>query len=723
VVLATPPDWSARIGIFGKWGDGKSTVLRFAEQMLKQKKSLVFWFNPWAIQNWNDLWEAFGGRLSGALSEAGIPVDSTWLKMAKDSTKWLESTGIDQIAKAGAAVLGKDKVADAAFGLVSRWLRYDGPQIRAIQKKVKQRRLVVLIDDLDRTAPGFLPQLLLSLRELLDLPGFTFLLAFDDEILARALADNNPAWLDGSNFLEKILDFRFHLPPITEKQKARLVSSSMAKYCPFVPQESVKEILDLLPNNPRKLKTLIRSLAALKPQIARHDPDELNWVDMWLVQMLRLESYPFFEKILSGNALDRETGMLYRLLHAGPHSGREREGEGKNESLKRLIKDSGVEVPAVVQRLVHLIKAIRSRSSFRFRYLCELAIRPHAVTWREFRSLYAMWTADPRAAVLGEWIAQHAVDRAVNAEDVEIELFETILVKRSECLSAAADSSLIQEQGSHSSEAGVLLLLIEQYLVDLNKFEASRFRALFDQVTGWIAFRKNPADAALRAQESTLLIKLLSSASAALSPELLEVISPQSPFPDIGEGVAEKKDLRRKCIDVIAPRAAREALTFLAREGGIRSLTEQGRFPAIKYCLFRPQSPIWKTSLRDDLLELIGRGREDSSVYENVCGYFDLLAQGLDRNLDWVRREDVATVLTDDKFVASLWKTIISRAIQYRMLITFIRGRRALVLNGVSEGLLPLTDEMQSRLKEEEAQSGPETAVGPEGTNNLHEGS
>jgi predicted KAP-like P-loop ATPase len=219
VVLTTPPDWSARIGIFGKWGDGKSTVLRFTEQMLKERDSIVFWFNPWAIQNWNGLWEDFGNRLSAALSASGIRVDGTWLKVAKSSTKWLESKGVNQIVRAGAAVAGKDKVADAAFGLVSQWLKYDGPQIRSIQKKVKNNRLVVLIDDLDRCDPKLLPQLLLSLRELLDLPGFTFLLAFDDEIVGKALIDNNPAWLDGSDFLEKILDFRFHLPPVTEKQK------------------------------------------------------------------------------------------------------------------------------------------------------------------------------------------------------------------------------------------------------------------------------------------------------------------------------------------------------------------------------------------------------------------------------------------------------------------------------------------------------------------------
>lgn len=37
VVLATPSDWSVRIGIFGKWGEGKTTVLRFTEKILKEK--------------------------------------------------------------------------------------------------------------------------------------------------------------------------------------------------------------------------------------------------------------------------------------------------------------------------------------------------------------------------------------------------------------------------------------------------------------------------------------------------------------------------------------------------------------------------------------------------------------------------------------------------------------------------------------------------------------
>src|SRR5258708_17538641 len=103
-----------------------------------------------------------------------------------------------------------------------------------------------------RWAGSFLPQLLLSLREVLDLPGFAFLLAFDDEVVGQALTDENPAWKSGSVFLDKILDFRFHLPSITVQQKDRFVQRAIAQYCPYVPADSVEKIVDLLPDNPRK---------------------------------------------------------------------------------------------------------------------------------------------------------------------------------------------------------------------------------------------------------------------------------------------------------------------------------------------------------------------------------------------------------------------------------------------------------------------------------------
>ncbi|MGB7333009.1 MAG: P-loop NTPase fold protein, partial [Terriglobales bacterium] len=321
--------------------------------------------------------------------------------------------------------------------MLGRWLKYDGPQIRTIREKLGDKRVVVLIDDLDRCAPDLLPRLLMSLREILDLPGFTFLLAFDDEIVARALVSANPAWIVGSTFLEKILDFQYHLPAITEKQKERFVRRAMSRYCPFVPPESTSKIQDLLPDNPRKLKSLIRSLASLQPQVTRHGVDEINWADMWLAQMLRHESYPFFELLLKGETLEEVAGYLYSVKQK---LSRRKEAPAENTQLRQLLQQAGIEDRAQVERLTRLVEASRSRSSRHFRYVCELANRPHALTWKEFRSVRARWESDPRPALLAELIVKHAEERAVSVDDLDNEFFEAILGERGGLLQQAAES-------------------------------------------------------------------------------------------------------------------------------------------------------------------------------------------------------------------------------------------------------------------------------------------
>ena len=712
VVSATPAEWSSRIGIFGKWGEGKSTVLRFAENMLCEKGSIVFTFNPWAIQNWNDLWEEFGNNLSEALDAAGIPFDHSWKKGLKASSKWLESSGVGKIADNVAAVWGKEKLYNAAFGALTRWLKYDGDQIRAIREKLNGQRLVVLIDDLDRCAPALIPQLLLSLRELLDLPGFTFILAFDDEIVANALTDKNPAWGQGTDFLEKILDFRFHLPAVSEKQKAKLMARAMTKYCSFVPTESSNKIKDLLPRNPRKLKSLIRSMAALQPQIGRHDPDELNWSDVWLAQMLRLESYRLFERLLQGNSLDEEAGMVHRFKFRESRNRSNKEDE--NAGLKRLMTEVGIDELDSQARIIQLIESIRARATLKFRYMCELTLRPHAVTWKEFRLFFDSWENNPTPAVLREWISQHANDRAVSTDDVEDELFEAAIGKRHELLRQASDSNSINEQESYLKEASSLLNMLEQFLLNLGKLSASRFRTLYAQFGHWIGFRINPGDKLQREREEQMLLTILSPASNELSSEIFEIILPNNWDLDIGDGtLALKKALRTKCADIVAPRAAREALEFLARDGAIRSLTENGRFSAVKYCLFDSQSPIWQSKLRNDLISVIRKGRDDEVIYENVGEYVDLLVRGLRQGgIDALDARQISELLKDKDFVRCIWETVTCKQIQYRMQMSFIQTRQVLIDAGAPEAALPLPKELCARLEQESQKNAPGTATG-----------
>jgi hypothetical protein len=145
-----------------------------------------------------------------------------------------------------------------------------------------------------------------------------------------------------------------------------------------------------------------------------------------------------------------------------------------------------------------------------------------------------------------------------------------------------------------------------------------------------------------------------------------------------------KEAFREKCMAIVAPKAAEEAIPFMTRDGGTQSLTERGRFSAVKYCLFKTDSPIWKTDLRDELIALIRKGRDDLRIYSNVSELFDLMMQGLRRGIDsTIGVSDVVALLSNQEFVRALWDTVTSRAIQYRMRMSYLEARLLLVQNGV----------------------------------------
>lgn len=704
VISATPADWSVRIGVFGKWGEGKTTVLRFAEQMLKGKKDIVFDFNPWAIQNWNDLWDSFGTRLVDVLTAAQIDVGEQLKRVSRGVGGWLHKRGADKALEVAATVLNRDKLYNAAFATLQNSLRYDSTEIKKIQQKLHGRRVVVLLDDLDRTAPDLIPQLLLSLRELFDLPGFTFLLAFDDEIVGEALVLKNPAWLSGTNFLEKILDFRFHLPPITEIQKQRLVTRALEKYCPFIPKESVSKIEDLLPNNPRKLKSLIRSLAALKPQITRHNPDEFNWPDMWLAQMLRLESHSFFELLLTTDALDKETGLGYAFRQEIRRGHQDNEEEQENQSLKELFERAGIDDSATESRIIQLMEAVRTRASLSFRYSCELAERPHAVTWKEFDLLQKTWQLGPNPKTLANWISEHAAERSIDADDVETDLFESIVNRRNLRLQEAADTEFTQEHEGKAKEAGLLLDLAEQFLLGLQKLTGARFNKFYGQAFYWYEFRTNPADKLLRDQEKAFLLNLLSKSQGPLAQELLDVLHPwhfssiDFDKPATAEG---KSTLNNELIAIIAPRVAEQSIELMQQTDGIRGLSEKGKFLALKYCLLHPNSPMWSTSLWEKLVQEIRNGQKDLVAFRNSRDLMELIVEGLQHKLEISLYAGTTTIVAKQKFIGELWGTVISRQIQFRLQIRFIRWREVLLQAGVPEAVLPLTEDLKARLEME----------------------
>ncbi len=56
-LIFNPPSIKClRIGIYGRWGEGKTTLLKFAQEALGEKQYPVAWCNPSNSQNLIELW-------------------------------------------------------------------------------------------------------------------------------------------------------------------------------------------------------------------------------------------------------------------------------------------------------------------------------------------------------------------------------------------------------------------------------------------------------------------------------------------------------------------------------------------------------------------------------------------------------------------------------------------------------------------------------------------
>ncbi len=712
VIRSTPVDWSARIGIFGKWGEGKSTILHFLEEMLKPEGNIVFYFNPWAVQELDELWAEFGNTLLSALDKQNLVTESPFIGTAR---KIQRMPGINLLARLSAGTaeyFGKERIYKTAFGLIGNWLKPDGAQVKKIRERLGDRRVIVFVDDLDRATPELLPKLLLSLREILDLPGFTFVMAFDDEIVAEGLVTTNRAWGDGDSFLDKILDFHYYLPPVSKSKKRLLLKNVLDRYGKFVPQDSIEPIEHLLPDNPRKLKRLVRGLVSLQPQLARHRADELNWVEIWLAEMVRQESYPFFMRLLDGKALDSLIGIGYKIHKRERRKGVDNEAND-NADIKKVIDEVGGINEKQTERLIELVNATRMLAGLQLEYSWKFALRPEAITWKEFYELLARWKEAPFAETISAWIAKLSAANSIDQADIEGDFFQTLLNAKQNAAAKAAEAPTVEENAVQCAEAQSFLKITEQFLSLPTMFTPERFGKLYGGALYWIAFRVNPADAELRNAEQALLFSLLDGAPDHQAPAMLETLKfDDDPWGGFGPGDDEtirlKKALRDECVTRLLPKVERAFVVYIGRPESFRLLSTREGSPSFRYVLF---SLSWGTVIRSALLEMMQNAKSDQNAYEQANDFLQLLVDAAGSQSNYIGRESAADIAHDREFIAALWQGVTSRHIQYRMLNSYLSKRESLVKLGAQEDDLPLPPEL-AKAKE----TTPKTESDPAGS-------
>lgn len=219
------------IGIYGKWGEGKTSFLNLIENKIDHfekkegdKEYLKFHFNPWRYSSEDEMLFDF----FDALSKKFYVKENTNLqevgKWISKYSKYLKAVKIS--ATVGMPKIFNSKVSfdvNEIFEALGEDLKGDKLTLDSLKNKVNDTikasnfKVVVFIDDLDRLDKEEIYTILKLIKLNANFSNFIFIVNLDSKQVAKAIKHRYGDDIeDGKSFLEKIINIPIHLPRIEE---------------------------------------------------------------------------------------------------------------------------------------------------------------------------------------------------------------------------------------------------------------------------------------------------------------------------------------------------------------------------------------------------------------------------------------------------------------------------------------------------------------------------
>ena len=692
VISSSPLEWSTRIGLYGRWGEGKSSVLNFLEAQQIERGNIVIKFSPWGASTEAQVWADFGKQLKKGLEENGIPIKfwaKHWysLKQNKQSISRVVK-GAGAVAPALTSGAIPKAAAEVTASFIEKNLAISKEDIERISSALDKKRLIVFIDDLDRTDPSVIPKVMLTLRELLDYSKFVFVLAFDKKVVASSLSEYNKAWGEnGEVFIEKVIDFPFDLPNPSVHQVEKLAKRQFKNLCPFVPLQSLDGILHLLPRSPRKLKLFARIISSKKLEAERHEEGELDWQTIFIFTLLRMESDQFtnifIEKICETENFVWSTWLTSKDA-----------GEAEDKQLEEiffLLSDIKDEAKDRIKKLVHVWRALtRFGQGERIRYQAYFAIRPHNITWGEFRDFFQLWRGDKSARNVSKFISARAKDMHASLSSVAAEFVDTLINHYAYLLERAGET---KDGASHLeliNEAKDCLELLELLFRGEVKDVTDKIRAslswhrIYSVCASWQHFNANYQEPELRFAERKLLTSVIPFIENKL--EAYELLKPWDDDYWMFDGRAGelKRDFHNHLIHAFEPFVAEVGLVQFKSIDGLRGLFGSDDHIGLQYLFCSPDSPLFTSDCLQRFTDIILSGKESLNTRRSTTDFLELQLRSLNHNGKFCSKEEREKFIVKftDLFV-DVWNVITSQRYQYRYLSSLREKREKLISCGI----------------------------------------
>ncbi len=365
IIRRATPD-SIVIGIYGEWGEGKTSVLNFIEKCLIQEESIVICkFNPWRYKDETQLLLGFFNTLAIQLkksiktkSEKISETISEYADIVIPSLSFLESLiGVNPTETI-------KKISDKISTVDVEEQKKRLEKILADEKK----RVVIFIDDIDRLDKKEIQSVFKLVKLTGDFAYTSYILAFDEKMVSKAIGEiyEDGGEQAGRNFLEKIIQVPLRLP-LAQKEALRdfcfeLVNNALSSNNIDLSENQAGEFVNKFTScvlnrlsTPRLAVRYGNALSFSLPLLY----GEVNSVDLMLIESIKI-FYPDFYNFIRQNP--DYFIRVYSTIHS--YSYDNKANEARKQECKQVISKllniySEKEQKAILELLTYLFPILK----------------------------------------------------------------------------------------------------------------------------------------------------------------------------------------------------------------------------------------------------------------------------------------------------------------------------------------------------------------------------
>lgn len=343
------------IGLHGIWGSGKSTVLKFVEAYLNKHNDecvgepvLVINYRPWMVSGHQDLVSAYLKVLTEAFEPDQTKRRSIWKKAGRlfqRTADPLVSTAAAVgavLSPAAPASVVASKITAASFTkLLDHWLEEPSLQLAhdqlAEKLKEKRRKILVIIDDIDRLQREEIRATMQMVKSVGQLPNVIYLLAYDRQVVWAALDDFPELKGKHPSFAEKIVQQELELPIPSNDALFKMFDQEIRFLLQAIDGEDIRWY-NLLRRGARRWLQQPRDVVRLANALKFCGPallDEVDPKDLLAMEGLRLFDRPAFDWI----RMNRDYLFSEGVFQTATDSQRADYGKRFRESLSEATRD------------------------------------------------------------------------------------------------------------------------------------------------------------------------------------------------------------------------------------------------------------------------------------------------------------------------------------------------------------------------------------------------